>query len=303
MKQNRIVVTGGSGFIGSHLTAALQKNGYKNLLVLDKNRPTDHGARFIKGDFSSSRLLRQIIKNGDIIVHLACSTIPSTSEQNKEKDLMENVIGADRLLEACREKKVKNFIFLSSGGTVYGKISRPIKETDAAQPANAHGLMKYLIEKYIEIHAQLYGLNYAIVRASNPYGREVVGARKQGVIDIFLKKVLANEPIEIWGDGRVIRDYFHIDDLTALLLKIIKKPALNQTVNAGSGQGISLNQLLKLINKITGKRLKVKYLPERNFDLPYNVLNINKAKSLLNWRPKIKIEKGIKKIYNHLIKN
>ena len=209
---------------------------------------------------------------------------------------MENVIGAVRLLENCRGKKLKNFIFLSSGGTVYGNISQPAKETDAAKPSNAHGLMKYLIEKYIEIHHRLYGLNYTIVRASNPYGREVVGARKQGVIDIFFKKVLADEPIEIWGDGRVIRDYFHIDDLAALLLKIIKKPALNQTINAGSGQGISLNQLLKLINKITGKKLKIKYLPGRGFDLPYNILNINKAKKLYGWRPKIGLEDGIKKI-------
>ena len=156
--------------------------------------------------------------------------------------------------------------------------------------------MKYLIEKYIEIHHRLYGLNYTIVRASNPYGREVVGARKQGVIDIFFKKVLADEPIEIWGDGRVIRDYFHIDDLAALLLKIIKKPALNQTINAGSGQGISLNQLLKLINKITGKKLKVKYLPERNFDLSYNVLNISRAEKLYGWRPKISLKNGLKKL-------
>jgi len=294
--KNRIIITGGAGFIGSHLTAALRKNGYKNLLVIDKNRPTDHGARFIKGDFSNSRLLHQIIKNGDIIVHLACSTIPSTSEQNKEKDIMENVIGAVRLLENCRGKKLKNFIFLSSGGTVYGNISKPAKETDAAKPSNAHGLMKYLIEKYIEIHAQLYGLNYIIIRASNPYGRKVVGGIKQGVIDVLLKKITDNQLIEIWGDGKVVRDYFHVDDLTALLVKIIKKPALNQTINVGSGHGISINNLLKIIKKITGKKLKIKYLPGRGFDLPYNILNINKAKKLYGWRPKIGLEDGIKKI-------
>jgi len=294
--KNRIIITGGAGFIGSHLTAALRKNGYKNLLVIDKNHPADRGVRFIKGDFSNSRLLHQIIKNGDIIVHLACSTIPSTSEQNKEKDIMENVIGAVRLLENCRGKKLKNFIFLSSGGTVYGNISKPAKETDAAQPSNAHGLMKYLIEKYIEIHAQLYGLNYTIIRASNPYGRKVVGGIKQGVIDVLLKKTTDNQLIEIWGDGKVVRDYFHIDDLTALLVKIIKKPTLNQTINVGSGHGISINNLLKIIKKITGKKLKIKYLPGRGFDLPYNILNINKAKKLYGWRPKIGLEDGIKKI-------
>ena len=209
---------------------------------------------------------------------------------------MENVIGAVRLLENCRGKKLKNFIFLSSGGTVYGKINRPAEETDAPQPINAHGLMKYLIEKYIEIHAQLYGLNYTIVRASNPYGRKVVGGIKQGVIDVLLKKTTDNQLIEIWGDGKVVRDYFHIDDLTALLVKIIKKPALNQTINVGSGHGISINNLLKIIKKITGKKLKIKYLPGRGFDLPYNILNINKAKKLYGWRPKIGLEDGIKKI-------
>jgi len=294
--KNRIIITGGSGFIGSHLIEALKKNGYKNLVVIDKNKPTDKNISFIKGDFSANKILRNTIKNNDIIVHLACSTIPSTSEQNKEKDIMENVIGAVRLLENCRGKKLKNFIFLSSGGTVYGKINRPAEETDAPQPINAHGLMKYLIEKYIEIHAQLYGLNYTIVRASNPYGRKVVGGIKQGVIDVLLKKTTDNQLIEIWGDGKVVRDYFHIDDLTALLVKIIKKPALNQTINVGSGHGISINNLLKIIKKITGKKLKIKYLPGRGFDLPYNILNINKAKKLYGWRPKIGLEDGIKKI-------
>jgi len=294
--KNRIIITGGSGFIGSHLIEALKKNGYKNLVVIDKNKPTDKNISFIKGDFSANKILRNTIKNNDIIVHLACSTIPSTSEQNKEKDIMENVIGAVRLLENCRGKKLKNFIFLSSGGTVYGNISKPAKETDAAQPSNAHGLMKYLIEKYIEIHHRLYGLNYTIVRASNPYGRKVVGGIKQGVIDVLLKKTTDNQLIEIWGDGKVVRDYFHIDDLTALLVKIIKKPALNQTINVGSGHGISINNLLKIIKKITGKKLKIKYLPGRGFDLPYNILNINKAKKLYGWRPKIGLEDGIKKI-------
>jgi len=294
--KNRIIITGGSGFIGSHLIEALKKNGYKNLVVIDKNKPTDKNISFIKGDFSANKILRNTIKNNDIIVHLACSTIPSTSEQNKEKDIMENVIGAVRLLENCRGKKLKNFIFLSSGGTVYGKINRPAEETDAPQPINAHGLMKYLIEKYIEIHAQLYGLNYTIVRASNPYGRKVVGGIKQGVIDVLLKKTTDNQLIEIWGDGKVVRDYFHIDDLTALLVKIIKKPTLNQTINVGSGHGISINNLLKIIKKITGKKLKIKYLPGRGFDLPYNILNINKAKKLYGWRPKIGLEDGIKKI-------
>jgi len=294
--KNRIIITGGSGFIGSHLIEALKKNGYKNLVVIDKNKPTDKNISFIKGDFSANKILRNTIKNNDIIVHLACSTIPSTSEQNKEKDIMENVIGAVRLLENCRGKKLKNFIFLSSGGTVYGKINRPAEETDAPQPINAHGLMKYLIEKYIEIHHRLYGLNYTIVRASNPYGRKVVGGIKQGVIDVLLKKTTDNQLIEIWGDGKVVRDYFHIDDLTALLVKIIKKPALNQTINVGSGHGISINNLLKIIKKITGKKLKIKYLPGRGFDLPYNILNINKAKKLYGWRPKIGLEDGIKKI-------
>ena len=294
--KNRIIITGGSGFIGSHLIEALKKNGYKNLVVIDKNKPTDKNISFIKGDFSANKILRNTIKNNDIIVHLACSTIPSTSEQNKEKDIMENVIGAVRLLENCRGKKLKNFIFLSSGGTVYGKINRPAEETDAPQPINAHGLMKYLIEKYIEIHHRLYGLNYTIVRASNPYGRKVVGGIKQGVIDVLLKKTTDNQLIEIWGDGKVVRDYFHIDDLTALLVKIIKKPTLNQTINVGSGQGTSLNDLLKIIKKITGKKLKIKYLPGRGFDLPYNILNINKAKKLYGWRPKIGLEDGIKKI-------
>ncbi len=140
--KNRIIITGGSGFIGTNLLKSLIKNGYTDLLVIDKKRPLIKRVCFVKGSFSNIKLLKNTLRNNDIIIHLACTSIPATSELNKEKDIKENIIGTLRLLEVCQEKNIKKFIFISSGGTVYGEIKKPAKENDVPKPINAHGIMK-----------------------------------------------------------------------------------------------------------------------------------------------------------------
>ena len=300
MKKPRIVITGASGFIGTNLVKKLLKNGYKNIVAIDKNKFSDNSVKTAIGNFNDSALLNKVIRKNDIVIHLACSTVPALSESDKEKDIKENVFGTLKLLKISTNKKINKFIFFSSGGTVYGDKNYPVSEEAETSPINSHGSMKLMIENDIKIFNRQHGLNYVIIRPSNPYGREKSNKKNQGVIDIFLKKIINNETLEIWGDGKIIRDYIYIDDLTDLVAKTIESAVSNEILNAGSGQGTSINDIIKIIGKITNKKIKVKYLSARNFDTPYNVLDVRKAKTILNWEPSTKLGDGIRKIYDKL---
>src|SRR3989339_112845 len=276
MKKNRIIITGGKGFIGSHLIKNLTAKNYKNLLSIDKHKSKNQSTKTVVGDFFDTKILNNTLQKDDTVIHMACSSVPALSETDKEK-------------------QVKKVIYFSSGGTVYGNYGkRAIKETDAQNPFNAHGAMKLAVEKYLQVFSHVHGLNYIILRPGNPYGRTIDNHKNQGIIDIFLKKITNNEPLEIWGDGKIVRDYIHINDLTGLIIKIIENEVNNEIFNAGTGIGTSINELIKIIKKTTGKNITVNYRGTRNFDVKYNILNIEKAKKLLNWQPRINIEQGVK---------
>ncbi|OGF39112.1 hypothetical protein A2531_06370 [Candidatus Falkowbacteria bacterium RIFOXYD2_FULL_34_120] len=295
MKKNRIIITGGKGFIGSHLIKNLTAKNYKNLLSIDKHKSKNQSTKTVVGDFFDTKILNNTLQKDDTVIHMACSSVPALSETDKEKDIQENLIGSIKLFQACVEKQVKKVIYFSSGGTVYGNYGkRAIKETDAQNPFNAHGAMKLAVEKYLQVFSHVHGLNYIILRPGNPYGRTIDNHKNQGIIDIFLKKITNNEPLEIWGDGKIVRDYIHINDLTGLIIKIIENEVNNEIFNAGTGIGTSINELIKIIKKTTGKNITVNYRGTRNFDVKYNILNIEKAKKLLNWQPRINIEQGVK---------
>jgi UDP-glucose 4-epimerase len=293
IKQRRVVVTGGSGFIGRNLLARLMDDGFENILNIDRH-VSEGAITSVVSDFADMNLLRETLQPGDVVIHLACTTIPASSEVDKERDIQENVIGTLRLLEVCREKEVDKVIFFSSGGTVYGDYgNRPIPESACARPNSAHGIMKLTIENYLRLYQDKYGLDYLIIRAANPYGRFDNYSKPQGAIDIFLKKALSGETIEIWGDGEAVRDYIHIDDLIGLIHAALAGDVRNEIINAGTGSGTSLNRALDIIKKSVHAEVRINYQPSRGFDVQSNILDITKAKALLDWQPKISLEEGI----------
>jgi len=298
-KINRIVITGGNGFIGQNLVNGLLKAGYTNILIIDRAVKTSR-IKTIQEDFSDMSKMKKIIQKGDTVVHLACTTIPAYSEDDIIKDVDENIVGTIKLLNVCSEKKIEKFIFLSSGGTVYGDHGKKsLKEDDKTNPFCAHGLMKLTVEHYINYFNLKYRLKYIILRVGNPFGRIQVD-KPQGVIDRYLIAARSNAAIEVWGDGNITRDFIFIDDLVNLIIKTIKSKIENQIINAGTGSGMSLKQIITEIKKIHGKNINVIYKKSRKFDLPYNVLNINKARKLLNWRPKYSTAQGIKIAYKRI---
>jgi UDP-glucose 4-epimerase len=179
-----------------------------------------HAVEWIEGDLVNQEDLEAAIQGCDIIYHLVSTTLPKSSNDNPAYDIETNVIGTLHLLDLARKKMGKKVIFISSGGTVYGVPGEvPIKESYPTNPLCSYGIVKLTIEKYLALYHQLYGLDYCVIRPSNPFGerQRVTGA--QGAVAVFLHKALRDEPIEIWGDGTVVRDFIYVGDLTAALVK------------------------------------------------------------------------------------
>ena len=233
------------------------------------------------------------------VFHLAWATVPSTANADPLGDLETNVAGTVRLLEALRHLPNIPITFVSSGGTVYGEADTlPIPEHHPLRPKTAYGVSKTTAEHYALLYRRLWGVDARIVRLSNPFGpgQDING--QLGAASIFAARALAGERIEIWGDGSAIRDYIYVDDAISGLLATMLVPAdrfgaLDPVVNIGSGQGVSLRELISLLMHILDKPIEVHYKSARDFDVRANVLDITRARSILGWSPKISIEEGL----------
>lgn len=301
LNRKRIVITGGAGFIGSSFIDRLRQQNIHEVLSLDFQKVENDFVISYVGNFGDKEKLNNILQEGDIVFHLGGSSIPAKSEKNILKDLNENAINTINLLDICVKKKINLLVFASSGGTIYGESKCvPIREEDETNPINFHGIMKLMIEKYIKLYSLRYGLNYVIMRGANIFGRTNEENRMQGVVDVFIKKALANEPIEVWGDGGVIRDYIYIDNVVDLMMKMIEKNVNNTTINIGSGIGHSLNEVISIIGEKVGNKMAVTYLPKRGFDVSCNVLDITRATELFDWRPQNDLGSGIENILKKL---
>ena len=305
----RCLVLGGCGFLGSHLVDGLLDNDYE-VVVFDKfnvdTKNIGHNLNkisLIKGDFINKSDLQKAIKDIDYIFHFIGTTLPESSTQNPIYDIETNVISTINLLEIAKSANVRRIIFASSGGTIYGIPQKiPIPEDHPTTPICAYGISKLMIEKYLHLYFSLHGLDYVSLRFSNPYGERQDPDKSQGVIGVFLGDIIKGYPITIWGDGEVVRDYIYVKDIVNACLKAAE---LNQTkyhiFNIGSGNGISLNELIEIIRKGAGKEIKVKYTQGRKIDVPINILDRTLAKKVFGWKPKVLIEQGIKTVLSNLL--
>lgn len=293
------VILGGGGFLGYHLCRALAAAGHRVRIFdrpnLERFSLPDNADRveWTEGDFVNQEDLETAVAGCDIIYHLVSTTLPKSSNDNPIYDIETNVIGSLRLLDLLK-KKNKKIIFISSGGTVYGIPEEvPIKESHPTQPLCSYGIAKVTIEKYLYLYHRLHKLDYCIFRLANPFGERQKVTAAQGVITVFLHKALHDQPIEIWGDGTVVRDYLYVEDAIAPLVKAITYRGDCRIFNVGSGEGKSLNEVLAAIGTLLGKRVRCTYTPSRTFDVPSNVLDISLASGLLNWAPKISFQDGL----------
>lgn len=230
------------------------------------------------------------------MVHLVCTTRPKSSNDEPIFDVQSNVISTLQLLEEMRELGIKKILFASSGGTVYGPpITTPIDEDHPTNPTTSYGITKLTIEKYLLLHKLLHGLQPIILRVANPYGERQRVEYAQGVVAAFLKRALAGEPIEIWGDGSVVRDYLHIDDVAQAFASALNYQGESCIFNIGSNSGTSLNQLVSILSEKLGRELEVIHQPGRDFDVKSNVLSCELARTALRWEAKISMASGLER--------
>ncbi|OFW02687.1 MAG: hypothetical protein A3G20_05360 [Acidobacteria bacterium RIFCSPLOWO2_12_FULL_59_11] len=295
----RILVIGGAGFVGSHLVDRLIAQG-NQVRVLDRMpldlRPAWMGSaqvEYLAGDFVDHSAIDVAVRGVDIAFHLASTTIPATSNVDPIFDVQTNLTGTLGFLKAAVQAGIGRVVFISSGGTVYGRpVLLPIKETHATDPICSYGITKLAIEKYLAMFELLHGMGCIIFRVANLYGeRQRPGA--QGAIAAFMHKVLKGLPIEIWGDGSVVRDYVHIQDLIDVLVSGLEYRGDYRVFNVGSGEGRSLNEVIEALRTVTGRPIECHYKEARSLDVPKNVLDIGLAKKELRWNPNVGFSDGL----------
>jgi UDP-glucose 4-epimerase len=296
------LVLGGNGFLGRHLVDALRARDV-TVRVFDRSGrdlPAREGVTRFQGDFASGEGLEAALAGVDIVYHLISTTIPGTSNANPVFDVESNLVGTLRLLEAMQARDMRKIVFVSSGGTVYGNPrSVPVGEDAPLQPISSYGIVKVAIEQYLRLKAVLENFDAAVLRLANPYGPGETRIGVHGVIPTFFAKTLANQPIEIWGDGSVVRDYIHVSDAVAALVQAADWTGY-RLYNVGSGVGHSLNDILEIVARVTGISPNVVFHPPRSFDVQTNYLDISRITSETDWRPQVDLEQGCRLFCNSL---
>ncbi len=301
-----ILVTGGAGFIGSHLVDELIELG-KEVVVVDnlstgKKETLNPQAKFYRQDIRSRRELEKIFKENKIekVVHQAAQASVIMSIKDPKFDAEVNVLGSLNLLELCRKFKVKKIVYASSGGAIYGEPKYlPMDEKHPVAPLCPYGNSKYIAELYLSLYHRLYNLNFTSLRYSNVYGPRQDPYGEAGVIAIFSNKLLKNERPTIFGDGQQTRDFVYVDDVVNANILALEKGD-GKAFNISTGEQTSVNKTFGLLREISGKKaIEAIYAAERKGEIRHCSLNYSKAKKELNWEPKVDMGEGLKSTLNY----
>ena len=294
----RCVVLGAAGFIGKNLCDGLQAVGAR---VVGLSRRFDKPAETTEwhcGQLEATDVLESFLRRDDILFHLASSTIPG-SHVTPEMDAAANVIPSLRLFEACLRQKVARIVFMSSGGTVYGPdVQLPTPEDAPTNPISWYGVQKLTIEKFLAVYHRLHALDFVALRVANPFGPHQVKA-EQGLIGSVIRHALAETPVDVFGDGSVIRDYIYVADVVEAILRAaaVTESTAPRVYNVGTGVGRSVLDVIKAVQAVHGRPLQINRLPGRAVDVPVSILDITRAGKYLSWRPKTDYEEAIQLSY------
>lgn len=298
----KCLVLGGGGFIGSNLCAALLAHGHQVRVFeyphVQSQCPPHviNGVEWFAGDFINPSDVDAAMQGCEVVYHLVSTSLPMGSNDNPAYDVESNLVATVRMLESAVRHRLKKVIFASSGGTVYGiPVDIPIAESHPTDPICSYGIVKLAIEKYLHLFHALHGLDYCVLRLANPYGEGQRLVASQGAVAVFLHRALCDEQIEIWGDGTVTRDYIHISDVVSAMLNALDHTGTERIFNIGSGIGRSINDLIGEIGTVLGRTVKHVHRPGRKFDVPVNILGIERASQQLSWKPDIEFGEGIRR--------
>lgn len=294
-----VLIIGGNGFIGSNLGKSLADRGWK-VTSFDIAEPLmpDSRVEYIKGDFFDDNVLSDVIKGKDIIYHALSTVNPGNSNQKYMMGYGRDFIQTVRLFDMLKETDTK-LIFLSSGGTVYGvQEKQPIDEDAPTRPINHYGNVKLCIENALRVFDIQAKSKMMIARISNPYGPGQDHNKGVGFIDAVIRKTLAGEPVEVWGDGEIVRDYIYIDDVCTLLGNLAEYEGDETIFNISSSVGTSQNRILEIVKSIDDS-VRYEYKPARSVDVRKIILDNSRIMGVSPVKL-VGIEEGIRSVYDYL---
>ncbi len=298
-----ICIIGGAGFIGTNLVKSISKDVCR-IRVTDRDDSFFQNIRNLGAEnveysiskFSKDAEFEKLVSGYDVVFHMGSTNIPGTPDEGIESLFEENIIASAKLFEACVKQKVKKVVFISSGGAVYGNCDIcPAREISETLPISTYGIEKITVEKLLHLYNYKYGLDYRIIRLSNPYGPYQRPNGRLGVINTFVYRALTGERLQVYGDGSVVRDFIYIDDAVSAIKKISFGKDQERIYNVGSGTGFSANEIIAIIEKVLKKTLTVDYGEKRASDVRKIILNIDRYKNKYGEIVHVGLEEGILK--------
>lgn len=304
----KILVTGGAGFIGSHLLELLHKDNTVEVVVLDnlssgRESHVPAGMKLVVGDIRHKEGLEQLFKEEQFnaVIHLAAQTMVPYSIEHPDEDCDINLMGVLNILECCRKYGVKNITF-SSSAAVYGDNTNiPLQETERLLPTSFYGVTKMTSEHYLRLYHELYGLNATVLRFANVYGERQGAGGEGGVVSIFCKLLAAGKGVTVFGNGEQTRDFVYAGDIAEALSRTVNLVGYN-TINVSTRKETSVNQLLAAFERAVGRKFEVTYAPAREGDIFRSVLDNANCIAKLGYYPKMELAEGVERTYQDYLK-
>lgn len=292
-----LLVIGGNGFIGRHFVDLALARGHDVTVVGRSKLPKsdDDRVQYVPGGIGAIVTRPERLERADFVCHLASSAAtPSASAAAIQSDIETNLLPTLGLLDAMCRSGNRRFLYVSSGGAVYGPPRQlPIKEDHPLEPLSTYGATKVAFERYLSAFEINQGIELTIIRPSNPYGEQQ--GPPVGAVNIFVEAALSDKPVTIWGDGSTVRDYVHVSDVVSLMLNACEN-SVPGVYNCGSGAGTSLNTLLDVIAAETGHTFVRRMGPARTFDPREIVLDVTAAQRAFGWEPRIPLQRGVRRL-------
>lgn len=304
-----IAVLGANGFIAKNLILELLKNpnnlilAFGNYDIKESLFENENRVKQFNGDFLLKQDLVNFMNqdNIDYVFHLISTTVPGSSADDPYYDLDTNVKSSIALFDICAEIKVKKVIFVSSGGAVYGDIGNSrISENHVVQPISPYGIGKITIEHFLRYFKATKNLDYVVYRLGNPYGPYQNIFAKQGIIPIFMRKILANEPITVYGDGSMQRDYIYIDDVIRMIVGSYEKDNKFSEYNIGSSKGTSILDIIQGIEKVTGEKAKLEFEKAPASFVQFSSLDTKRFTDEFSITPLVELDNGLKEMLEYV---
>lgn len=299
-----ILITGGAGFIGSHILAQLQGRRDMDVVVFDNlsSGSKEHvpaGMELVEGDVCDEAAVDALFADHhfDAVIHLAAQTMVPTSVEQPVLDCRINLEGVLHVLEACRTHGTGHILF-SSSAAVYGdNLHIPLKETERLVPTSPYGITKMATEHYLRVYHELYGMDATVFRFANVYGERQGEKGEGGVVSIFCKLLSQRQGITVFGDGNQTRDFVYAGDIAQAIIRALPLKGCH-TMNVSTGQETSINDLIRSFEKAVGYTVPVQYTAPRTGDILRSVLSNEALKRDLGFVPEMDLEEGIRRTYD-----